>query len=305
MANIKKGARAYYTDTDYRRDGMNEAYSKIDSMPSIPTPTAEDVGKVVKATENGDYTLAQDAGAKELVVTIANDFTADKTYTEILTALNNGDIVKVIDWIGRNYFYSGMTSTRISFAYIEGHVLSSVTDVFTLAVDNTNSWELYLDDITHLPTVTSADTGKVLTVDSDGAWGADNVPSELPSHTSSDAGKVLSVDSNNYVVWERRNVIIEDLDYSNNAYVLTKNATCTDLWTKVGECINNGIIPYLMIQGKQILPCINYQNTQGNQNTKFGGYTNTYQTTMYFKECIIPNSNTNIVTVTTRMVNFT
>lgn len=60
MANIKKGARAYYADTDYRRDGTIEAYNKIDGMPAIPTPTAEDVGKVVKVNDSGDYGLSDD-----------------------------------------------------------------------------------------------------------------------------------------------------------------------------------------------------------------------------------------------------
>ena len=32
MTNIKKGARAYYADTDYRRDGTIEVYNKIDSI---------------------------------------------------------------------------------------------------------------------------------------------------------------------------------------------------------------------------------------------------------------------------------
>lgn len=52
MANIKKGARAYYGDTDYKRDGTIEAYNKIDS---IPTPTAEDGGKFLKVDEGGQF----------------------------------------------------------------------------------------------------------------------------------------------------------------------------------------------------------------------------------------------------------
>ena len=57
MANIKKGARAYYGDTDYKRDGTIEAYSKIDNMPVIPTPAAGDTGKVPKVNARGEYEL--------------------------------------------------------------------------------------------------------------------------------------------------------------------------------------------------------------------------------------------------------
>lgn len=48
----------------------------------------------------------------------------------------------------------------------------------------------------YLPSITSQDAGKVMTVESDGSWGVENVPTELPSVTSADETKVLTVDSN-------------------------------------------------------------------------------------------------------------
>ena len=50
-----------------------------------------------------------------------------------------------------------------------------------------------LQELPVLPTPGEGDEGKVLTVDSNGDWGAADIPSQLPSVSSSDEGKVLMV----------------------------------------------------------------------------------------------------------------
>lgn len=55
----------------------------------------------------------------------------------------------------------------------------------------------------YLPSISAQDAGKVMTVESDGSWGVENVPTELPSVSGTDDGKVLTV--NNSGVWVAQN----------------------------------------------------------------------------------------------------
>lgn len=43
----------------------------------------------------------------------------------------------------------------------------------------------------YLPSITSQDAGKVMTVESDGSWGVENVPTELPAVETTDKDKYL------------------------------------------------------------------------------------------------------------------
>lgn len=78
--------------------------------------------------------------------------------------------------------------------YVE--VTEEVTEGTKIATIKTNNEDHDIYAPVELPAVTSADEGKVLSVDSNGAWIADDIPTELPAVTSADEGKVLSVDSN-------------------------------------------------------------------------------------------------------------
>lgn len=227
-----KPPKNFYSNLDRRKQGL----------PEVPEASAADAGKIVKVGSSGDYELGQDAGAKVLAITLTSDFNANKTYTEILASLNNGDIVKLTDWTGRNYIYSGMTSGRICFAYLNGYPNTNESDVYTMAVDDTNTWNMFLDTITHLPNVSSSDAGKVLTVDNNGAWGAENIPKELPTVSSADAGKVLGVDSDGE--WEvTDNLLIIDgtVMETPKPTSVSFSDTIGSICAKIKECVDNKI----------------------------------------------------------------
>ena len=63
MTSIKRGARSYYSDTDYRRDGIIGLIDNANNTLSIPVPTEEDAGKVLSVSSEGDYILNNVSGS--------------------------------------------------------------------------------------------------------------------------------------------------------------------------------------------------------------------------------------------------
>ena len=88
--SIKKGARAYYADTDYKRDGTEAMANAIDAMPTIPTPEESDAGKVIKVASDGTYGLSED----EHTTVIANP---DTESTERLDKLTVGNTTYLVN----------------------------------------------------------------------------------------------------------------------------------------------------------------------------------------------------------------
>lgn len=173
---INKVPNNYYNDTNIRRDKINtiiDHVNELDTHPVVPTPAAGDVGKVVKVGSDG-YELASDAGAKLVVATVTTDgqgnLSCDKTYAELSASIANGDIVE-LSYLYQTFVFSGIDLAGIYFGMARndsnGH---NVITAWTISSSNVITFNIEGIN-TELPTVTSADAGKVLGVDNNGAWG--------------------------------------------------------------------------------------------------------------------------------------
>lgn len=76
----------------------------------------------------------------------------------------------------------------------------------------------------YLPTISQQDAGKVMTVENDGSWGVENVPSDLPAVSASDKDKYLHTNaSTGDVEWSPAPTELPSVSGTDEGKVLTVN----------------------------------------------------------------------------------
>lgn len=76
----------------------------------------------------------------------------------------------------------------------------------------------------YLPTISQQDAGKVMTVENDGSWGVENVPSDLPAVSASDKDKYLHTNaSTGDVEWATAPTELPSVSDTDEGKVLTVN----------------------------------------------------------------------------------
>ena len=166
-ANIVPNVPKYWTDSK----GGHIDWKPVNE---VPASTAQDEGKVLTVDSSGTPVWGQSGVA---VVTLTEDLTTssstltiDKTFTEIMTAIQNSQSI-IFNYdkkspIGTVRVFSGSDVQTVYGSYIAFNCVSSdgkVTSV-QLKVDDTVS----IVESNNLPTSASSDEGKVLTVGSNG-----------------------------------------------------------------------------------------------------------------------------------------
>lgn len=100
----------------------------------------------------------------------------------------------------------------------------------------------------YLPTISQQDAGKVMTVENDGSWGVENVPSDLPAVSEADKDKYLHTNaSTGDVEWSPAPTELPSVSGTDEGKVLTVNNS--GVW--VAENLSGGA--YL----------VNYDSTAG------------------------------------------
>lgn len=119
---MKKAPRNYSQDLDRRRQGLDSIVGKLNS---IPDPTTDDEGKVLKVDEEGSYALLPDGGSQVMtaVITYADsEYFCDKTHEQIVAAIKGGSTV-LATYDGRTYVYAGSgtdaAGSPVYFSYLQ------------------------------------------------------------------------------------------------------------------------------------------------------------------------------------------
>ena len=100
----------------------------------------------------------------------------------------------------------------------------------------------------YLPSITSQDAGKVMTVESDGSWGVENVPTELPAVETTDKDKYLHTNaSTGAVEWADAPNELPTVTDVDEGKVLTVNNS--GVWVAANPSGGGGSVVHVVISG--------------------------------------------------------
>lgn len=129
-----KAPKNFYNTVDQRKLGLEDGL--------LPDVTAADNGKILKVT-GGKWQPGSDSGSEVLTATITyaeDEYSCDKTHSEILAAINGGSIV-LVKYGNQTYVYAGTGSPAagnpVYFSYTQSDSESQMIEkVFEIDEDD-------------------------------------------------------------------------------------------------------------------------------------------------------------------------
>lgn len=103
---INKIPKNYYSDTNIRRDKINELIDVVNDIPAIPTPAAGDAGKFLGVDNSGAWELNN----VPFIATISQNHVAD--ISKVVDIINNGGYV-IFKYGIRCYTIQSITNSSI------------------------------------------------------------------------------------------------------------------------------------------------------------------------------------------------
>ena len=167
-----------YSD-EYMWDSENEQYEKVGDTQINPTP------QIYEANFQSNQIY----------------LTNSKTFTDVKNDIDNGKTVIIhLKINSASYEYYNTTKDYIAYYINSSLTLNKIyVDIKTARFNDAarygqNNTPLYQSRIPNFPSAGYSDIGKVLGYTANG-WSLLDIPTELPTVTSSDEGKVLTVNS--------------------------------------------------------------------------------------------------------------
>ena len=166
----------------------------------MPVPDSGDAGKVIGVNNNGEYRLVQPSTPNTFHIDVTSQGMSGTITTDVANVashMKNDDLL----WI--NGFVCSLASRMVvsdeyfmaiyTADYYDATDFGQVSFYFVCTAYATGI--TFTETITKIPLPTTNDSGKVISVDSNGRFVLTQQSSNVPTPTSSDANKILTVNA--------------------------------------------------------------------------------------------------------------